>query len=106
MSYGTDFKAKVFLNREIYHNKQEIEQVIKEREKAIQTNRELLLMMSVANPKDLVTDDEDVLYATRNRVNDIIDDILDEQYRLTLDQLYLEAIEDGTAKFEEPKIDL
>ena len=72
---------------------------IKEAEEAIQTNRELLLMMSMANPKDLIEEDEDALYATRNRVNDLINDLLEQCDKLTLLRLYFSAIEDGTAKF-------
>lgn len=100
MGWGTDFTAKVFLNKETFCNKQEVEDSIDEREANIQNNREIILMIAMANPKDLVTDEEDVLYATRNRVNDIVEDILEEQYKLTLERLYLDAIEDGTAKFE------
>ena len=101
MGWGTDFTAKVFLNKETFCNKQEVEDSIDEREANIQNNREIILMIAMANPKDLVTDEEDVLYATRNRVNDIVEDILEEQYKITLERLYLDAIEDGTAKFSD-----
>lgn len=101
MGWGTDFKASVFLNREVYSSKHQLEDAIAERESNIQNNREILLMIAMANPKDLVAEDEDVVYANRNRVNDIVEDILEEQYKITLERLYLDAIEDGTAKFED-----
>lgn len=100
MGFGTDFKTNVYLNRQIFRNKQEVEEAIKEKEKQIQSNTELLLMIAMANPKDLVTEDEDVLYSARNRVTDHINEIISTQRELTLLYLYIDAIEDGTAKFD------
>ena len=101
MGWGTNFLANICLNRQIFRHIGEIQSAIEEAEEGIQTNRELLLMLSMANPKDIITEDEDALYATRNRVNDLIDDILEQTDKLSLLRLYLSAIEDGTAKFEE-----
>lgn len=101
MSYGTDFKADVYLNRQIFKNRNEVDEAIKEKEEQVQTDRELLLMIAMANPKDLAEEGEDVLYATRNRVNDLIDDIISEQRELILLYLYLEAIDEGTANFDD-----
>jgi len=98
MGWGTEFSVNAYLSRQIFKNKEEVEDAIKEKEGQVQTDRELLLMMTMANPKDLVEEGEDVLYVTRNRVNDTIDDIISEQRELTLLYLYLEAIDEGTAK--------
>lgn len=99
MGWGTDFKTNVYLNRQIFKNKQEVEDAIKEKEEQIQTDTELLLMIAMANPKDLVEEDEDVLYSTRNRATDHLNNIVLTQRELTLLCLYIDAIEDGTAKF-------
>ena len=80
-------------------NKQDVLDKISEREANIASYREALLMIAMANPKDLAEPDEDVIYATRNRVNDLLDEILSDKYSLVLLQLYLEALNDGTAKF-------
>lgn len=101
MSWGTDFKTNVFLSRQIFRTKVEVEEAIKEKEGQIRTDTELLMMIAMANPKDLATEDEDVLYSMRNRVSDHINDIISTQRELTLLYLYLDAIEDGTAKLTE-----
>ena len=105
MGWGTDFKTNVYLSRQIFKTEGELDYAIKEAEEAIQTNRELLLMMSMANPKDLIEEDEDALYATRNRVNDLINDLLEQCDKLTLLQLYFSAIQDGTAKFTDNEME-
>lgn len=96
-------KSKVFvdayLNRIICMNKQDVLDKISEREANITSYRETLLMIAMANPKDLAEPDEDVIYATKDRVNDLIDEILSDKDSLVLLQLYLEALNDGTAKF-------
>lgn len=101
MGFGTDFTAKAFLNRQIFHSIEDVNYAISEVEQTIQTNRELLLMLAMSNAKDICTEEEDVLYATRNRVNDLIDDLTQQEHNLALLTLYKDAIEDGTAKFEE-----
>ena len=101
MGWGTEFLVNAYLNRQIFKNRNEVDEAVKEKEEQVQTDRELLLMIAMANPKDLAEEGEDVLYVTRNRVNDLIDDIVSEQRELTLLYLYLEAIDEGTAKFDD-----
>lgn len=101
MSYGTEFSADIFLSRRIFYNQRELSEAIADVEEELRAYREILLMVAMSNPKDLVEADEDVLYATRNRVNDIIDNIMDKQGELTLLNIYQECINEGKVKFEE-----
>ena len=101
MSWGTVFNADIFLIRRVFSNQEQLSDAVAEVKGGLQTNREIILMAAMSNPKDLVETDEDVLYATRNRINDIIDDIIDRQRELTLLETYQEAINDGKAKFHE-----
>lgn len=101
MSYGTEFSADIFLSRRIFYNQRELSEAVADVEEELRAYREILLMVAMSNPQDLVEADEDVLYATRNRVNDIIDNIMDKQGELTLLNIYQECINEGKVKFEE-----
>ena len=98
MGGGTEFKADIYLNKQLYYTMSELEEAIQEREEDIQRAKEMLLMMAVARPNDLATEDQEPLYAIRNMVNDWVETI-EESVRDMLNlQSYKQAIEEGKAK--------
>ena len=98
MGWGTDFKADIYLNKQLYYTMSELEEAIQEREEDIQRAREMLLMMAVARPNDLATEDQEPLYAIRNMVNDHLEMIEDSIRDLLNLKAYKQAIEEGKAK--------
>ena len=57
MSYGTDFKADIFLNRKNYRSIQEIEEAIEDIEVDKQNWLTNLNMLAIANIRDIVPTD-------------------------------------------------
>lgn len=95
MSWGTGFKAEVYLSRMSFDSKYELEHEIDELRHSIDTSREILSMLAIANPKDIITEDEDPIYSLKSRVADQVELIEDNAHKLALLQLYLTEVEEG-----------
>lgn len=107
MSWGTEFTANVYLQRQIFESKGGAEDAIKESELEISRYKEQLLILASCNPRDLLQEeDNDLINEIQNRITDIVNIIRDEQRNITLLNLFLHEINKGNYKFEEQKLDL
>lgn len=103
MGWGTHFKAEIYLNRQIFRSEGEIKNEIEELTEEIQKSREALMILVASSYKDIREEDEDPVWGLRNRVQEIIDDITTNNLSIYRLRLYLEAIQEGTTKFETPE---
>lgn len=85
MSWGTDFKTDIFIPRESFNNKQEIQNRYDEVEDDIRFLERELLACSVCNIKDL--NQEDPIEYVRMKVDELLRD-LREKHILSF-KLYL-----------------
>jgi len=97
MSWGIDFKADIYLSRQSYSTKYEVEDKISEMNKIITDCESELKMFASATPKDIVPPDysEEQINWLSNQIAEILEmnqEYLLERYRLTL---YLEYLNDG-----------
>jgi len=97
MGWGIEFKADIYLSRQSYSSKGEVEDRIAEIDKVIYDCEAELKMYASATPKDIVSPDDSE--ATVNWLNTRINEVLEmyqeyliERYRLAL---YLEYLNDG-----------
>lgn len=103
MGWGTYFEAEIYLNRQIFQSESEIKNEIEELTEDVQKSREALLILVASNYKDIREEDEDPVWGLRNRVQEVIDDITFNTLAIYRLRLYLEAIQEGKAKFETPE---
>lgn len=103
MSWGTDFKADIYLSRQAFHNIYELEGKIKDNEKIIESVKQRLMMYASASPSELVPEDweEDSVNFLAQRIEELLEELEDltiENYKLNL---YLET--DPFNKVEDDK---
>lgn len=103
MGWGIDFKANVYLSRQIYSNKEQVEDAITEKQKAIKHATEQLLILVAGNPKDLLQTEGELVFEIQSMVSDLIETICEEQRNITLLNLFVDEISEGNYKFEEQK---
>lgn len=94
MGWGTSFKADIYLSRQIFSSKLDLEFKIEENKKWISNNISKLKMFAAANPRDIVDPEwkEEPINWLNNQINDIIESIEEssfENYRL---EMYLDYI--------------
>jgi hypothetical protein len=97
MSWGINFKTDIYLSRQSYSSKGEVEDRIAEIDKAIYDWEAELKMYASSTPKDIVPpdDSEDTVNWLNIRINEVLEtyqEYLIERYRL---DLYLEYLNDG-----------
>lgn len=56
MGYGTSFTADIYLNRQIFESRYEVDEKIKELEKFIEQGKQELLALAVSTPKDVIAE--------------------------------------------------
>ena len=56
MGYGTSFTADIYLNRQIFSNRYELDEKVKELEKFIESAKQELLALAVSTPKDVIAE--------------------------------------------------
>lgn len=56
MGYGTEFTADIYLNRQIFSNRYELDEKVKELEKFIELAKQELLALAVSTPKDVIAE--------------------------------------------------
>lgn len=91
MGWGTDFKADVFLNRQMFTNKHEVEEAIKEKINEIIQNEVLLLGYAMATPKDIFPNSDDVAFDVKLAISEVLENLSElhvDRYKLSL---YLES---------------
>jgi hypothetical protein len=97
MSWGIEFKTDIYLSRQSYSSKGEVEDRITEIDKLIHDCEAELKMYASSTPKDIVPPDssEETVNWLNIRINEtleILQEHLIERYRLVL---YLEYLNDG-----------
>ena len=100
MGWGTDFKADVYLNRQTFSSKFEVEDKIEELSQSIEDNKSILKMYASSTPSAIVPDDlkEDTIGWLNNEINMIFDTLQEEiveRYNLNL---YLEFLEENSTE--------
>ena len=91
MGWGTDFKADVFLNRQVFANKYEVEEAIREKSNDIIQNEVLLLGYAMATPKDIFPNSDDVAFDVKLAISEVLENLSElhvDRYKLSL---YLES---------------
>jgi hypothetical protein len=56
MGYGTSFTADIYLNRQIFESRYEVDEKVKELEKFIEQGKQELLALAVSTPKDVIAE--------------------------------------------------
>ena len=56
MGCGTSFTADIYLNRQIFESRYELDEKVKELEKFIEMAKQELLALAVATPKDVIAE--------------------------------------------------
>jgi len=56
MGFGTHFTIDIYLNRQIFSSRYEVDEKVKELEKFIEMAKQELLALAVATPKDVITE--------------------------------------------------
>ena len=97
MGWGTEFRPYIYLSKEIYSTKSDIDDRIKELDKKINDCESTLKMHASSTPKDIVPPDfsETQIIWLNDQINQVLDDYQEyllSRYRL---YLYLEFIDDG-----------
>lgn len=92
MSWGTSFKADIFISRENFNSKYEVEDKITECNDFIAEDTRKLAMLSVSSPRDVMPNDEDSspIYYMNNMVSELVSDIEDCSVKKYMYQLLLE----------------
>jgi predicted DNA-binding protein YlxM (UPF0122 family) len=95
MGYGIDFTANIYLSRQSYSSKGEVEDRIREIDKDLNNCEALLHMYAVASPRDVSPPEDEPIFYLKNRVNETLEeyqDLLSDRYGL---EFYLEYLNDG-----------
>lgn len=97
MGWGIEFKTEIFLSRQSYSSKSEVEDKIDEIDQTISDFKSEIKMYAASTPKDIVSfeNSEDTVNWLNIRINDLfelIEDHLFQRYQLSL---YLEYLNDG-----------
>jgi hypothetical protein len=56
MGYGTEFTTEIYLNRQIFQNRYELDEKIKELEGFIESSKRELIAFAVSTPKDVMAE--------------------------------------------------
>jgi len=56
MGYGTSFTTDIYLNRQIFESRWELDEKVKELEKFIEQGKQELLALAVSTPRDVISD--------------------------------------------------
>ena len=92
MGYGTLFTADIYLNRQIFSNRYELDERVKELENLIESAKQELLALGVSTPKDVIAEKNEDGYV-ENPLDQIIRrtretfEWMDDNYR-DLNKLY------------------
>lgn len=94
MGWGTAFNTEIYLSKQIFQHKWEVEEKIQENEKWISDCITKLKMLAIANVKDIIDPEwkEESVTWINNQVNDLmgmIEESSFENYRLNM---YLDYI--------------
>lgn len=92
MGYGTAFTTEIYLNRQIFQNRHELDERIKEIEGYIESAKQELTALAVSTPKDVIAEKDESGYP-QNPIDEVLRktketfEWMEENYR-NLHQLY------------------
>ena len=100
MAWGTDFKADIFLSRQSYTTKYEVQDKIKFTDELITDCEKKLQMYASATPKDIISGEnlENCIDWLNHEITDVLDcyrESILERYRL---ELYLDFMVENENK--------
>jgi Na+/phosphate symporter len=71
MGYGTSFKAEIYLNRQIFSSKHELDEKIEEVEGYIESAKRELTAYAVATPRDIIAEKDESGYI-QNPIDEVL----------------------------------
>lgn len=104
MGWGTSFTADIYLSKKLYHSLNEIDDEIKDIEEKIEREKYTLLMYASATPKDISSDDSDIIFSIKQMIVDSVDTLHELYVELYNLNLLKNAVEDGNYKFGQDSV--
>lgn len=106
MSWGTEFKTDIYLSRQSYSSKYEVEEEMEKIENSIKDVENRIKMYVSSNPKDIIPDDwnEEPISWLNNNITEefeLYSECLIDRYKLNL---YLKYLNENETKVDD-KID-
>jgi Na+/phosphate symporter len=92
MGWGTSFKAEIYLSRQVFNSKLELDERIKELEGYIESAKRELTAYAVATPRDIIAEKDESGY-TQNPIDELLRKVhetfewMEDNYR-DLNKLY------------------
>ena len=71
MGYGTAFTTEIYLNRQIFQNRHELDERIKEIEGYIESAKQELTALAVSTPKDVIAEKDESGYI-QNPIDEVL----------------------------------
>ena len=71
MGYGTAFTTEIYLNRQIFQNRHELDERIKEIEGYIESAKQVLTALAVSTPKDVIAEKDEEGYV-QNPIDEVL----------------------------------
>ena len=71
MGYGTLFTTEIYLNRQIFQNRYELDERIKEIEGYIESAKQELTALAVSTPKDVIAEKDEEGYV-QNPIDEVL----------------------------------
>lgn len=71
MGYGTSFTTEIYLNRQIFNSKDELDEKIKEVEEYIESAKSELTAYAVATPRDIIAEKDESGYI-QNPIDEVL----------------------------------
>ena len=71
MGYGTAFTTEIYLNRQIFQNRYELDEKIKEVEGYIESAKQELTALAVSTPKDVIAEKDESGYP-QNPIDEVL----------------------------------
>jgi hypothetical protein len=92
MGFGTAFTTEIYLNRQLFENRYQLDERVKELEGYIESSKRELTALAVSTPKDIIAEKDDSGYPQNpfdevlRRTSEIFE-FMEENYR-DLNKLY------------------
>ena len=71
MGYGTLFTTDIYLNRQIFESRYELDEKVKELEKFIEMSKQELLALAVSTPRDVIAEKDESGYS-QNPIEEVL----------------------------------